>query len=161
DHVTWDGGPWFEISVPTTLATQGDLYLDFEEQSNSFVIPFLAHASGFINMDGDYVLGYGGANGARVRSLINGYSPHLRTLVLQSPDDNRGSVRPPDLSHENDTLAHYGLQVDASDCERIRIRDFQGRWIDSLTDGPQGHAGSAVAPRVARVAQPTEVFLVT
>lgn len=160
DHVGWDGGPWFEISAPTTLATQPDLYFAFEEQSNSFVIPFLARTSGFINVDGDYVLDSRGANGLHVQELIRKYSPHLRTLVLQPSTDIHEGAWPPDLSHENDTLEHFGLRVDTGDCQRIKIRDIQGPWTESLTDDPPA-VGRGVESQIARVAQPTEGFLVT
>jgi hypothetical protein len=160
DRVAWDGGPWFEISAPTALVRQRDLYFAFEEQSNSFIVPFLARASGFINVDGDYVLSSGGANGEHIRRLIREYSPRLRTLVLQPSANYRDGAWPPDLSHENDTLAHFGLRVDTSDCQRIKIRDIQAPWTDSLTDG-MPLSGGAATSRVARVKQPTDGFLVT
>ena len=156
EHVGWDGGPWFEISAPKVLVTHPALYIAFEEQSNSFVIPFLAPGSGFINVDGDYVLGPQGATGRHIRRLIRMYSPDLRSLVLQAPGSHGKAAPPPDLSHENDTLAHFGLRVDTGACDRIRIRDVQAPWRTSSAEGAPGRGLS-----LTRVAQPTDAFLVS
>jgi hypothetical protein len=160
DHVPWGGDSWLEVSVPKALEAQPDLYFDFEQQSNSFVIPFLAPGAGFINLDGDYVLGPGGANGRHVQWLIRKYSPRLRTLVLQPSADELSAAGPWDLSHENDTLEHFGLRVDAGDCARIRIRDAQASSTTALQRGPGGPGGDA-GSHIVRVAQPTDAFLMT
>lgn len=151
DHVAWDHGPWFEVSVLDRLATRRDLYFAFAEQSNSFVAPFLAPGSGLINVDGGYVLDPQGANGQEVRSLIGRYSSHLRTLVFAPLTAGSDVARPPDLSHENDTLEHFGLRVDEGDCARIEIRDVVAPWVK---------VRSADAPQT-RVAQSPDQFLVT
>jgi hypothetical protein len=151
DHVAWDGGPWFEVSVPERLATQPDLYFAFAEQSNSFIAPFLAPDSGLINVDGGYVLGSQEANGQHVRSLISRYASHLRTLEFQPVIAGSNVVRPADLAHENDTLEHFGLRVDAGDCARIALRDVAAPWVKVF---------SGDAP-TARVAQSPDRFLVT
>ena len=49
--------------------------------SNSFLAPFLAKGSGFVNFSGGYVLGPDGANAARVSAMIERSAPHLRVLV--------------------------------------------------------------------------------
>ena len=46
--VPW-GGPWLDVSVPDRLKTESDLYLTLGVQSNSFLAPFLAKSSGFVN----------------------------------------------------------------------------------------------------------------
>jgi hypothetical protein len=151
DHVPWDGGPWFEVSVPERLATGADLYFAFAEQSNSFIAPFLAPGSGLINVDGGYVLDPQGANGDHVRSLIGRYPSHLRTLAFQPLSPGSNVARPPDLAHENDTLAHFGLRVNAGDCARIELRDVVAPWVKVFVDdGPP-----------TRIAQSPEQFLVS
>lgn len=151
DHVAWGRGSWFEVMVPVRLATQPHLYFAFAEQSNSFIVPFLAPGSGLINVDGGYVLDSQGANGQHVRSLISRYSPHLRTLVFAPLIAGFKVARPPDLSHENDTLEHFGLRVDESDCARIEVRDVVAPWVKVFFAG---------APP-ARLAQSPDQFLVT
>jgi len=151
DHVAWDHGSWFEVSVPERLSTQPYLYFTFAEQSNSFIAPFLAPGSGLINVDGGYVLDPQGANGQHVRSLTSSYSPHLRTLVFQPSSADSAVAQPPDLSHENDTLEHFGLRLDTSDCARIEVRDVAARWATVLSDD---------APPT-RAAQSPDKFLVT
>lgn len=157
DHVNWNGGPWFAVSMPAGFAQQPDLYFSFAQRSNSFLVPFLAPSSGFINLDGDYVLGSQGANGKHVRWLIHKYSPHMRTLALQTLAKGPGGAGPPDLSHENDTLNHFGLRVDAGDCARIEVHDMEASWVQDLPqDAPAQGQGIE-----RRVAQPTDRFLVS
>jgi len=151
DHVRWDGGPWFEVSVPERLATTADLYFAFAQQSDSFIAPFLAPGAGLINVDGNYVLDPRGANGDHVRSLIRKYASHLRTLEFQPLTSDANVARPPDLAHENDTLAHFGLRVDESDCARIEIRDVVAPWVKIFV-----HDRSP-----SRIAQSPDQFLVS
>ena len=137
DHVPWDGGPWVEVSVPGKLATTADLYFAFGEQSNSFIAPFLAPGAGLINVDGTYVLDPRGSNGDHVRSLIDRYPSHLRTLVFQPLSSVSNVAQPMELAHENDTLAHFGLRVDTADCARIELRDVVAPWVAVIVDdGP-------------------------
>ncbi len=118
----WRDEPWFQVSVPRSLATEPDLYLTIGIQTNSFIAPFLAAGSGLINLDGDYILGAGGASGRRIESLIRRYSPHLRILER---DVRRGVSHDdgfPDAVSVNDALDPFGLQVDASRCAKISVR---------------------------------------
>ena len=125
-HAPWRNRPWFDVSVAKTLAQQPNLYLSFETfgmQSASFLVPFLARGSGFINLAGDYVLGADGPNGARVESLIHRYSPYVRIIT---PDPRRQAsydVGVPSPSEINDTLEPFGLRVNEGDCSKIVVRD--------------------------------------
>src|SRR6185437_5649117 len=109
EAAAWDGGPWFQVSVPRDLVDGRNLYLMLGEQSNSFIAPFLASGSGFINLDGDYALGPDGANGAHVSSLIRKFSPRLRVAVLDQAFAGSGGSRLPDAAHVDDALAPFGL----------------------------------------------------
>src|SRR5258708_15750017 len=64
------GGPWFQVSVPDKLKTESSLYLTLGTQTNSFLAPFVAMGSGFINVAGGYTLYPDGANGVHARALI-------------------------------------------------------------------------------------------
>ncbi len=144
---TWwrNDEPWFQVSVPRKLATQRDLYLSIGMQTNSFVAPYLAPGSGLINLNGDYMLGPDGANGRRIDSLIRRYSPHLRVLVQ---DLRRGVSRNDGFPYTlmvNDALDPFGLQVDASRCERITVRGITSPLMTTYT----GSAPPKVAPSEA------------
>ena len=118
----WAGEPWFDVSVPDAVASQPALYLSIGVQSDSFVVPYLPAGSGFINLEGDYVLGSDGANGARIRQLIRRFSPHLRVLVMDSRVDAERDSDVPRLDDVNDAVEPFGLRVDSGACSRIVAR---------------------------------------
>lgn len=109
------GGQWFDVSVPDRLKTESGLYLTLGAQSNSFLAPFLAKSSGFVNV---YALDPEGANGLRVSELIRRFEPNLRVAF------------PADKPYENaqqgpllgSALQWYGLRPDLSDCATITVR---------------------------------------
>lgn len=116
------GGPWFDVSVPPPVASQPALYFSVGVQANAFVVPYLPAGSGFINLEGDFVLGPDGANGARIRELIKRFSPRLRVLVQDSRVDAERDSDVPDLDALNDAVVFFGLRVDSSSCSRIVAR---------------------------------------
>lgn len=118
----WGAEPWFDVSVPKALASQPSLYFSVGIQSNSFVVPYLAPGSGFINIRGLYVLGPDGANGARIRRLIGRFSPHLRVLVTDTRVTADEATDVPYLEDVDDAVAPFGLRVDAERCVRIIAR---------------------------------------
>ena len=131
----WHDEPWFQVSVPRTLATEPALYFSIGIQTNSFITPYLAPGSALINLEGDYTLGPNGANGRRIESLVRRYSPQLRILIR---DVRRG------VSHDdgfpytikvNDALEPFGLRVDASNCARIIARGITSPIMTTYT-GP-------------------------
>jgi hypothetical protein len=111
--VPW-GGQWFDVSVPDRLKTESSLYLTLGVESNSFLAPFLAKSSGFVNV---FALDPEGANGARIRELIRRFEPNLRLAFLT--DEPYANVqRAPLLDSE---LQWYGLRPDLSDCATITV----------------------------------------
>jgi hypothetical protein len=109
----WRHEPWFQVSVPEGLASEPALYFNIGTLSNSFLAPFLAPGSGLINLQGDYTLGPGGANGRDVEALIRRYSPRVRILI---PDAGRPSAK---LVNASDALEPFGLRPDTGGCARI------------------------------------------
>ena len=112
----WEGRQWFDVSVPHSLASQPALYFSVGVQSNSFVVPYLPAGSGFINLEGDYVLGPDGANGTHIRKLIARFAPQLRVLDL---DSRVGAVHHSDVPHlsdVDDAVEPFGLRVDPGSC---------------------------------------------
>lgn len=158
--VPWDGGPWYEVSVPAALQRTPNLYFILGEQSQSFLAPYFAKGSGFVNPDGDYVVGAGGANGAHVEALIREYAGHIRVGVMAGEFVLSPPKELPDLAHANDTLAQFGLRVDTTDCSTVIARAVRERWRKVLPATlpiklPQ------LGSRVILVPQSTEGYLVT
>ncbi|HEX3949684.1 MAG TPA: hypothetical protein VHW95_07535, partial [Steroidobacteraceae bacterium] len=117
--VPWDRH-WLSIEMPEKLATQPSLYLTAGVQSNSFIAPFLAKGSGFVNFSGAYVLGPDGANGARIEALIHRYAPHLR--VLWRATKAEGANLPHDYRFPvNDALSRFSFRIDSTDCAKIAV----------------------------------------
>jgi hypothetical protein len=134
--VPW-GGQWFDVSVPDKLKTEPNLYLTLGTQTNSFLVPFLAKGSGFINISGGYTLDPDGANGVRVRELIQRFEPNLRvTFLTHKPDEN--PQRGPLLQS---VLPWYGLRPDLSDCATITVHglppEMEVRYQGTLPSEPQ------------------------
>lgn len=130
--VPWDGGSWFEVSTPPALKSSPDLYFMIGEESESFIAPFLAKGSGFVNLDGDYVLGPSGANGERIQSLIHEYGSHMRVAVMASKFELSPPKELPDVAHVDDTLAPFGLRADTDNCATITVRDMRFPWQNVL-----------------------------
>ena len=158
--VPWDGGPWFEISVPAALKTTPDLYFFLGEESPSFVAPFLAKGSGFINPDGDYVLAAGGPNGARVQALIRQYAGHIRVAEMAGEFVLSPPKQLPDLAHANDTVAPFGLRVDTTDCSTVIAHGVRERWRKVLPATLPIHLPQ-LGSKAILVPESTEGYLVT
>jgi hypothetical protein len=117
----WSHEPWFQVSVPRSLASEPELYFSIGIESNSFIAPYLAPGSGLINLEGDYTLGPEGANGIHIAALIRRYSPHLRILMRDRRRDAGYDQTLPKMVNENDALEPFGLQLDTSSCSRIVV----------------------------------------
>jgi hypothetical protein len=117
----WNHGPWFDVAKLPAADSKPALYFSVGVQSNAFIVPFLPAGSGFIDLDGDYVLGPEGANGAHVRSLIRRFAPHLRVLVTDARVDADRRTDAPDPANLNDALAPFGLRADTNHCSRIVV----------------------------------------
>jgi hypothetical protein len=134
--VPW-GGQWFDVSVPDRLKTESNLYLTLGTQSNSFLVPFLAKGSGFINVSGGYTLDPQGENGVRVREFIRRFEPNLRVAFLaDKPHENSD----PDPLLDS-ALQWYGLRADLNDCATITVHGLPPglkiRYQGSLPLQPQ------------------------
>jgi hypothetical protein len=139
--VPW-GGQWFDLSVPERLKTEANLYLTLGPQSNSFLAPFLAKDSGFVNVAGGYTLDPEDANGARVRQLIRRFSPNLRVVFL-SPKSYDNTERRAPLPEVDSLLQGFGLRSDMGDCATITVHGLppalEIRYKTSLPQEPQNH----------------------
>lgn len=120
-RLPWKEGPWFSLSIPAELTRKPSLYFLVGIQSNSFIIPDLPAGSGFINLDGEYVLGPAGASGKRIAALIERYSPQIRVLA-GSPRAGAGRHVPsPDLESIDDALQPFGLKALAKRCSTTAV----------------------------------------
>ncbi len=151
--VPW-GGRWLSVTVPESLQNDPSLYLSEGTQSNSFIAPYVAAGSGFINFDGAYSLGPAGANGARISALTNQYREHLRVLVAGDKIYENNEYSEPHRSQVDTPLERLGLHVDTSDCQTITVNSMQSvqdvaAEHSNLTQHPPGSATSLVTCRLA------------
>lgn len=116
------GGTWFNVEMPQRLASEPNLYLSIGVQSNSFLVPFLAAGSGFVNFSGGYALSSEGAGGKRIEDLIRHHDPHLRMLASGAHVYADNDRRAPARSQIDGALQRLGLRVDPTDCATIAIR---------------------------------------
>lgn len=120
NYLPWHNGSWYGVSVPAKLASQANLYFMLGGQTNSFIIPDLPPASGFINLDGGYyALGPDGPNGRRIAALIRRYEPNLRVLWRDPRIDADRQATTPNLEFADDALAPFGLKAQAGHCAMI------------------------------------------
>ncbi len=132
-NIPWNHEPWFQVSVPKSLASTPELYFSIGIQSNSFIVPYLPPGSGLTNLEGDYTLGPGGAIGSHIEALIRRYSPNLRILMRDGRRDAGYDASLPKLVSANDALEPFGLQLDGSRCARIVVHGTSSPAIGMLT----------------------------
>ena len=125
----WNAAPWnerwFNVEMPAKLATEPSLYLSLGGPSNSFLVPFLAKNSGFVNFSGDYVLGPDGSNASRVMAMIKHSLPHVRVLVNGERIFEDAARREPRQVDVEDILRSFGLRIDMRDCETITVKGLR------------------------------------
>jgi len=142
---------WFSVSLPTDLASQPNLYFTIGTQTNSFILADLPAGSGFVNLDGDYVLEPTGPNAKHVESLVAQHGSQLRVLVRDARADARSETSLQNPGSVDDALEPFGLKADASRCSRLAVHGVTVPWVEVSS-------GHARRPRVAL--QPnTEYFL--
>ncbi|MBW8078502.1 MAG: hypothetical protein GJU76_10610 [Gallionella sp.] len=135
-YLPWHGRHWFTLSVPSSLESQADLYFLIGGQTNSFIIPELPRASGFVNLSGQYELGPEGANGRHISDLIRRYAPHLRAVWSDPAATEAAQARPSFFDAANDALEPFGLKVDPKRCSMIVAR---GVDVIFMVGAPIGH----------------------
>ena len=128
------GGPWFDVAVPAKLRTEPNLFLAMGGQTNSFIVPYLAKGSGFINISGAYVLGPEGASGARIKTLESRYAQRLRVILYGDELHEDSDRRSPRRSQVDTTLSPFGLRVDMGDCETITVNGLQPEFAFAVDD---------------------------
>ena len=121
-YLPWHDGHWFTLSIPPQLESKADLYFLIGGQTNSFIIPELPRASGFVNLSGQYELDSAGANGRRVEALIHHYAPHLRVIWSDPTDTSAKKALPYFFDPPNDALEPFRLKVDTARCSIIVAR---------------------------------------
>lgn len=148
----WNGAPWgghwFDLSLPQKFKTEPNLYLTLGMQSNSFLAPFLAKGSGFINLAGGNTLDPESANGARVKALIHRYSPNLRVVFLTDKPSSEIGPRT-SLPAVDGELQWYGLRAEMGDCATITVHGLvpapEIRYQTSAPREPQDRHNTYIA----------------
>lgn len=131
------GGSWFNVDVPRQLASEPNLYLSIGVQSNSFLVPYLAAGSGFINFSGGYALGSDGPAGKRIEVLIRRYGPRLRMLASGAHVYADNEKRAPPRSLIDGALQRLGLRVDPTDCATIAVHGVPADLEITFASSPQ------------------------
>lgn len=126
--------PWFQVSVPQSLADQPSLYFTIGIQTNSFLAPYLAPGSALVNLVGSYTLGPDGANGRHIAALIRHYS-QMRIIVRDIRRDARRDIGLRETISANDALEPFGLQLDTGRCARFIVHGITQPPIRTA-DGP-------------------------
>ena len=157
NEVEWDG-PWFQVKVPERLTAEPNLYLSMGVQSNSFLVPYLAPGSGFVNFSGGYALGAEGAAGERIAALIRRHAHHVRMLASGARVYRDDESRAPSQAQIDGALQRLGLRVDLADCAAIAVHglppDFEITIGSHVAQAPLNKDTSyivscAVVPAVA------------
>jgi hypothetical protein len=134
------GGPWFDISMPEKLKTEPNLYLSFGALSNSFIAPFLAKDSGFVNFAGVFTLDSEGANGAHVKALIRRFSPNVRVVFNGGKKYKNAELRAPPAPEIDDALQRFGLRMDMRECATITVHGLppgpETRYATTVPEEP-------------------------
>jgi hypothetical protein len=135
------GGPWFDVSMPEKLKTEPNLYLTLGVQSNSFIAPFLAKDSGFVNFAGGFTLDPEGANGAHVKALIRRFAPNLRVVFHGATQYKNAELRAPPAPEVDDALRRFRLRMDMRECATITVHglppELEIRYTTSVPLEPQ------------------------
>lgn len=147
DYLPWRRRPWYSVQVPAALASAPDLYFMIGGLSNSFIIPDMPRRAGFINLDGMYQLGAGGANGRHIEAMIRRHGRHLRALWSGGTRDPGHRIAPYSLERADDALAPFGLQVDAGRCATLVVHGIDPRMVAIVR---QAGAHAAVPNAVER-----------
>jgi hypothetical protein len=150
-RTAWTGEPWFEVSVPQSVAREPDLFFSIGIQTNSFLAPYLAPGSALVNLVGSYTLGATGANGSRIEALIRHYSPHLRILVRDENLDAKQDVGFPKTDAVNDALDPFALQLDTKHCARVVVH--------GITRPPIGTYSGTKPPKLSPSEAQTGYFI--
>ncbi len=131
-YLPWVAGPWYGVSAPARLDSRADLYFMVGTQTNSYIIPDLPAQSGFVNLDGAYVLGPHGPNGRRIESLIRRYAPNLRVLWAGQLIHGGREAAPWDLERVDDALEPFGLKADAGRCSTIVTHGIDSKFTFAI-----------------------------
>jgi hypothetical protein len=116
----WDAGPYISYDVPRRLREQPYLHLAIGNQTFASVAMFLNQDGAMSNPIGSIPYGLDGPLGERFKKLMDQWHGRTRMLLL-APD----AIDPPDIDHVHNgfraLLYRIGLDVDWSDCEKIKL----------------------------------------
>jgi hypothetical protein len=116
----WDSGPYIDYSVPRRLREEPFLHLSIGIQTHGSLAPYLAPGGAMSNPIGMFSIGLDGPLGERFRALLDKWHGRTR-LLFDAPD----AIDPADVAHVHhnftELLYRIGLDVDWSDCEKIKL----------------------------------------
>jgi hypothetical protein len=110
---------WIALEVPAKLVQHPYLYLSLQQQSYSYVAPFVHPDSRFLNADGMMPLDLEGPGGERVRQELAHFAGATRILVNLVKQPAAALATPLYIAALDADLNRFGLRVDTRDCETI------------------------------------------
>lgn len=139
DGQPWGDRPYASFEIPSRLQAEPVLHLSLGVQSYAGLAPFLHPAGAFINLRGQMSLPTKGPLADQLRQRLTQWRG--RTRFLFAPRFGPGSTRfTAAIEGDNWMLSQrFGLRIDTSDCEMIRIL---GPGPDAKDDSSRRAAGS-------------------
>ncbi|MGZ3183364.1 MAG: hypothetical protein ACXU8N_13060 [Telluria sp.] len=115
---------WVRIGVPARLREHPYLYLSIDQQSNSYLAPFVHPDARFLNVDGMVPLSLEGPGGARVRAQLDKFKGATRVLLLLNRPLGSPKTAARFFAGLDVDLNRFGLRIDQTDCPAIVDRDL-------------------------------------
>lgn len=110
---------WFDLEIPQHLTEQAFLYISVGGNTNSYVLPFLAPDSVFMNPVGLVSFEVDGPGGQRVKTLLERYKGRIRVIALDPAMEITESSFQAWVRSADTMIARLGYAVDPSNCEVI------------------------------------------
>jgi len=141
DGIAWDG-PFLKAEYPSRYRDEPYLFLSSSFLSGSAFLPKWHPQSGMMSISGFYAIGPGRPGWERAQKLIARNGGRLRILQHLPPGFGAGRGLPGPIADLDPFVQRFGLEVDASDCDYIRLQsnlqdaartDPASRWTNWVT----------------------------
>lgn len=161
------GGPWLRAEFPARFRNEPHLFLSTAFLSGSALLPYWHPDSGMMTISGFYALGPDRPGGVRAQALIDRNLDRVRLLIPLPKGAVDLATLPGPPAGLDIHVRRFGLRVDPTDCEFLRIEaNLRGktagfeageRWTTFLTCRLE-HAPGAAAEYARDVKVPDAIF---
>lgn len=121
EPVRWTGHSYLEIAAPQSLRDQGVLHLSLGTPSHAAVAPTLNPHGALINATGIFSLPTGGPLGKKLLDRLEQWKGRVRILSVGQIPVGDGTEARQFRARRDRVVYRFGLQIDWSDCEAIRL----------------------------------------